>query len=71
MLKGDCMKIWKSIYEEKPSKSGLYKVKIDDDYNHLFPIKYAHYDSSSGRWINDDGGWLPMDVTDYITYWTE
>ena len=63
------MRIWKSIDEEKPPKSGWYRVRVGG--NQLLSIKYAHYDSSSDRWTDDDGRWLPMNVTIYVTYWSE
>lgn len=60
------MKKWKAIAEEKPPQSGLYKVKAEC---HLLSIQYAYYNSDTGRWIDDSGWWLPMDVTHYITHW--
>ena len=62
------MRIWKEINEEKPSKSGMYRVKADSK---LFTIKCAYYDLLQDIWSYDDGSWLPMDITLYITHWTE
>lgn len=60
---------WKSIVDERPTRSGLYRVKARSD--RLLPVKYAHYDHLSGAWIDDDGFWLPVDITIYIAYWAE
>ena len=62
------MKVWKAINEEKPSKSGMYRVKTDIK---LFTIKCAYYDLMQDIWSYDDGFWLPMTVTPYITHWAE
>ena len=59
---------WKVLKDEKPSKTGLYRVRAEC---HLLSIQYAHYISETDRWIDDDGWWLPMDVTHYITHWAE
>ena len=60
------MKNWKAINEEKPPHSGLYKVIAEC---HLLSVKCARYIAEIDRWIDDDGWWLPMDVTPYITHW--
>jgi hypothetical protein len=62
------MKVWNAADEVKPSKSGIYRVKTD---NRLITLKYAYYNSQEDRWIDDDGFWLPMDATPYVTNWAE
>lgn len=59
---------WKAIDEIKPLSTGVYKVKTD---NGLLPVRSAYYDSQEDRWIDDDGCWLPVDVSLYITHWSE
>ncbi len=62
------MKVWKTIYEEKPSKSGEYRVKTDKPFS---SIKYAYYDLMQDSWYSDDGLWLQMCITLYVTHWAE
>lgn len=62
------MRVWKAVNEVKPSKSGIYRVKIDGLF---FTFKRAYYDLPQERWVYDDGCWLPMDATAYITHWAE
>lgn len=66
--RGERMIKWKEISKEKPHKTGMYKVKIDTG---LLPCRCAYYDSQEDRWIDDDGCWLPADITLYITHWAE
>lgn len=61
------MKNWKAINEEKPPCSGLYKVMVENQLS----IKCARYIAETDRWIDDDGWWLPTDVTPCITHWCE
>lgn len=62
------MKVWKIVNEEKPSKSGVYRVKTNGK---LVTLKYAYYNLRENTWCDDDGWWLPMDVTSYVTHWAE
>ena len=61
------MRVWKAIDDEKPSKSGVYRVKQDSG---CFTFKYAYYDSLYDIW-NYDGDWRPMIVNNYVTHWAE
>ena len=62
------MKVYKAITEEKPSKSGEYRVKTD---GLGVGIKYAHYNVEHDEWW-EDGTWsLPVTITPCVTHWAE
>ena len=60
------MRVWKAINKEKPSKSGMYRVKTDIEF---FTIKRAYYDLVQDVWSYDDGSWLPMRIMP--THWAK
>lgn len=59
---------WRKITKVKPTVSKTYRVKTS--FKGL-NIQYAYYNVELDTWIYDDGSWLPMDVTNYVTHWAE
>lgn len=60
------MNDWKDYNIEKPNKSDIYKIKAKAPYE---TIDAAYYNAHDDRWIEDDGWWLPVDITSSVTHW--
>lgn len=57
---------WILLSTKRPSESSYYEVKATGAYSH---VKSAYYNAHTDAWIYDDGTWLPVDVSLYITHW--